>query len=68
MSTAKKLMMKITAGAVFAAGAFPVFADFDLTDALATLALVAAGVASVGVIVLGIYATIMGFKMIRKAF
>lgn len=68
MTTAQKLMFKITAGAAAVGLAVPSYAAFDVTDALATLALVAAGVASIAIVVLGIYATIVGFKLIRKAF
>ncbi len=69
MTTAQKLLWKITAGATAAALAVPSFAaDFDVTDVLATLALVAAAVGSVGVIVLGIVAIIAGYKYIRRAF
>ncbi|MBV7415129.1 major capsid protein [Aeromonas sp. sif2433] len=67
-TTAQKLLFKITAGATAAGLAVPAFAEFDITDALAVLALVAAAVGSVGVIVLGVYASIMGYKLIRKAF
>lgn len=67
-TTAQKLLFKITAGATAAGLAVPAFAEFDVADVLATLALVAAAVGSIGVIVLGVYASIMGYKLIRKAF
>ncbi|MBL0654914.1 phage coat protein [Aeromonas caviae] len=69
MNNAQKLLWKITAGATAAALTFPSFADgFDVADVLTTLGLVAAAVGSVGVIVLGIVASIAGYRFIRRAF
>lgn len=69
MSTAKQLLLKIAGVATFAGAAVPAFADgFDLASVLTILGGIAAAVASVGIIVLGIYATIVGWKLLRKAF
>lgn len=70
MNTAQKLLLKITGVTTLAALAMPSYAadSFDVAAIVTTMGLVAAAVASLGVIVLGIYASITGYRLIRKAF
>lgn len=71
MTTAQKLLLKVTGVATLAGLALPSYAadsGFDVAAIVATMGLVAAAVASLGVIVLGIYASITGYRLIRKAF
>lgn len=70
MNTAQKLLLKVTGASVLATLAAPSFAadaGFDVSALVATMGLVGAAVASLGLIVLGIYASITGYKLIRRA-
>lgn len=67
---ATELLKKLGAAAVVATASVPAFAaegDFDVSVVTGVLAKVGVGAALIGVTVLGVYAGIKGYKMVRAA-